>query len=64
MITTVGFQDGTVKTAKGRGIALALLTREHQEGELAYVVNKIGPVTIPPLNKGFWQGKFWPPWLL
>lgn len=58
MITTVGFQDGTVKTAKGRGIALALLTKEHQKGELAYVVNRMGPMTIPPPNKGFWRGNF------
>lgn len=56
MVTTVGFQDGTIRTAKGRGIALALLTKEHQEGELVYVVNKIGPMTTPPSNEGFWQG--------
>jgi hypothetical protein len=58
IVTTAGFQDGTIRTAKGRGIALALLTKEHQEGELVYVVNKIGPMTTPPLNEGFWQGNF------
>jgi hypothetical protein len=58
MVTTVGFQDGTIRTAKGRGIALALLTKEHQEGELVYVVNRIGPMTTPPSNEGFWQGNF------
>lgn len=58
MVTTVGFQDGTIRTAKGRGIALALLTKEHQEGELEYVVNKIGQMTTPPPNEGFWQGNF------
>jgi restriction system protein len=26
MVTTVGYQEGAVKTARGRGIALALLT--------------------------------------
>ena len=39
LITTRGFQDGAIKTARGRGIALAMLTTEHQPGELKYVVN-------------------------
>jgi restriction system protein len=34
MVTTRGFQDGAIRTARGRGIALALLTTEHQPGEL------------------------------
>ncbi len=46
MVTAVGFQDGTIKTAKGRGIALALLTREHQDGELVYVINTIGHMPV------------------
>jgi len=58
MVTAVGFQDGTIKTAKGRGIALALLTKEHQKGELVYVVNTAGPLKIPPSNERFWQGNF------
>lgn len=58
MVTTVGFQSGAIKTAKGRGIALALLTNEHQKGELVYVVNAAGPVKRPPPNEGFWQGNF------
>ena len=56
MVTTVGFQSGSIKTAKGRGIALALLTKEHQKGELVYVVNSAGPIKSPPLQEGFWQG--------
>jgi hypothetical protein len=60
MVTTIGFQDGTIKTAKGRGIALALLTKKPQKGELRYVVNKIGTKQMPmlPSNENFWQGNF------
>ena len=58
MVTTIGFQSGAVKTAKGRGIGLALLTKEHQRGELDYVVNAAGPVKLPPPNEGFWQGNY------
>ena len=58
MVTTVGFQEGAVKTAKGRGIALALLTNEHQPGELRYVVNSVAPPKRMPTNEGFWQGNF------
>jgi hypothetical protein len=56
MVTTVGFQKGAVKTARGRGIALALLTKEHQPGELVYVVNYAGPPKQRSANIGFWQG--------
>lgn len=60
MVTTVGFQEGAVKTAQGRGIALALLTREHQRGELTYVLNTARPPTalppIRPVSDEFWQG--------
>lgn len=58
MVTTVGFQEGAVKTARGRGIALALLTTEHQPGELRYVVNSAAPPKPMPPNEGFWQGNF------
>lgn len=58
MVTTVGFQEGAVKTARGRGIALALLTTEHQPGELQYVVNSAAPPKPMPSNEGFWQGNF------
>jgi len=58
MVTTVGFQKGTIKTAKGRGIALALLTKERQKGELVYVVNVAGPPKRSQPNEGFWQGNF------
>jgi len=34
MVTTVGYQQGAIATARGRGIALALLTDEAQPGEL------------------------------
>jgi hypothetical protein len=56
MVTTVGFQEGAIKTARGRGIALAILTTQHQPGELVYVVNSLqAPMPTPP-HEGFWQG--------
>ncbi|NIR50415.1 hypothetical protein GWO43_18055 [candidate division KSB1 bacterium] len=58
MVTTVGFQDGTLKSAKGRGIALALLTKEHQNGEIDYVVNTAVQLRRPQQHDGFWQGNF------
>lgn len=58
MVTTVGYQEGTIKTAKGRGIALALLTREHKKGELIYIVNSASFPKHPPQNEAFWQGNF------
>ena len=58
MVTTVGFQDGAVKTAKGRGIALALLTAEPQTGELVYVVNAANDGESIPPNSAFWQGNY------
>ena len=58
MVTTVGFQEGAIKTARGRGIALALLTTEHQPGELTYVVNSVGSAKPTPANTNFWQGNF------
>jgi hypothetical protein len=58
MVTTVGFQKGAVKTAKGRGIALALLTKERQNGELRYVVNSAAPPKRMSTNERFWQGNF------
>jgi len=56
MVTTVGFQEGAIKTARGYRIALALLTNEHQPGELTYVLNYAGPPKPRPANTGFWQG--------
>jgi hypothetical protein len=58
MVTTVGFQDGAIKTARGRGIALALLTTENQPGELTYVVNTAGTAKTKSANERFWQGNF------
>lgn len=54
--STVGFQEGAIKAARGRGIALALVTTEPQPGELRYVVNAAAPPIPQPPNKGFWQG--------
>lgn len=56
MVTTVGFQDGAVRTAQGRGIALALLTKAGQPGELRYVVMSAGAPRSVPEHEGFWQG--------
>jgi hypothetical protein len=61
MMTTVGYQSGAVKTARGRGIALALLTTEHQSGELRYIVNSATHPKPRPPSKKFWQGNFMGP---
>ncbi len=46
------------RASRRRGIALALLTTEHQPGELTYVVNSARPPSPLPENRGFWQGNF------
>lgn len=56
LVTTKGFQEGAVKTARGRGIALALLTKERQMGEMMYVVNSQHPLLERGINHNFWQG--------
>lgn len=58
LVTTVGFQDGAVKAARGRRIALALLTTSSQPREIQYVVNRL---CIPgavhrPKSTNFFQG--------
>lgn len=56
MVTTVGYQKGAIMTGEARGMALALLTREPQKGELRYVVNSVSPPPVRPPNDEFWQG--------
>jgi hypothetical protein len=58
LITTVGFQEGAVKAAQGRRIALALLTTASQPGEIKYVVNRLGPLEQAhrPRSTNFFQG--------
>ena len=58
LITTVGFQEGAITAARGRRIALALLTPESQPGEIEYVVNRAGswaPIRRP-ISTEFFQG--------
>jgi hypothetical protein len=58
LVTTVGFQDGAIKAARGRRIALARLTTESQPGEIQYIANHARPV--PPMTRSrspeFFQG--------
>jgi len=59
MITTVGFQAGALKAAKGRRIALALLTTEPQPGEIRYIMASADKRATPPpyrTNNQFLQG--------
>ena len=42
MITTKGYQGGTIKAALGRRIALAMLSDDPERGEISYVVNYAG----------------------
>ena len=58
LVTTIGFQEGAVKAARGRRIALALLTAAAQPGEIQYVVNRLGPLepVHRPKSTNFFQG--------
>jgi len=58
LVTTIGFQEGAVKAARGRRIALALLTAASQPGEIQYVVNRLGPLepVHRPKSTNFFQG--------
>ncbi len=64
IVTTVGYQEGAIKTAKGRGIALALLTKDIQKGEMVYVVNAAAPPRPPEPSNRLFQGNFklWGDW--
>jgi hypothetical protein len=55
MVTTVGYQDGAIKTAKGHKIALARLSKEPEERQIIFVVNAEGN-REKELNENFWQG--------
>ena len=56
MVTTKGYQAGAKKVAMARGIALALLTKTKQPGELSYVVNAEHDGKEAPPPDEFWQG--------
>jgi hypothetical protein len=58
LITTIGFQSGALKAAKGRRIALALLTKEPQPGEIRYVMASARERELPPgrESRDFLQG--------
>lgn len=58
LVTTLGFQKGAIKAARGRRIALALLTQEPQPGEVSYIVNRAGPKfeIRHSASKEFFQG--------
>jgi hypothetical protein len=58
LVTTLGYQEGAIKAAGGRRIALAVLTTESQPGEIGYIANRAGPV-LPECrlkSKEFFQG--------
>lgn len=62
MVTTVGYQEGTVNTAKGYGVALALITKTRQKGELTYVLNSAGGEKPETDTDEFWQGNLQGPY--
>lgn len=39
MFTTIGYQSGAIKAARGRGIALAVLTKDRLSNQIDYIVN-------------------------
>lgn len=57
MVTTVGFQSGARTAAKGRRIALALLTPSSASKELSYVINADDDeVLYEPIRSDFMHG--------
>ncbi|MBA7661617.1 hypothetical protein ES703_69637 [subsurface metagenome] len=60
MVTRVGYQDGAIKTARGRGIALALLTEDQEPGELSYVTKWYSPIVLNQEKKPVLQGNLRP----
>lgn len=56
MITTVGYQVGARKAAIGRRIALALLTKDSQPGEIQYIANSLAPSPERPEIRDVLQG--------
>jgi hypothetical protein len=60
MFTTVGYQDGALKTARGRGIGLALLTDKPQKGELKFIVNAVSSTPQHYCSNKLLQGNFKP----
>ena len=55
MVTTVGYQLGAIKTAKGHNIALARLSKEPEKRQIVFVVNAEGKKEKEP-SENFWQG--------
>jgi hypothetical protein len=55
MVTTVGYQNGAIKTAKGHKIALASLSKEPERRKIIFVLNAKGKNEKEP-NENFWQG--------
>jgi hypothetical protein len=60
MLTTVGYQEGALKTARGRGIALALLTDKPQKGELKFITNAVSSAPRRYCSDKLLQGNFKP----
>jgi len=60
MVTRVGYQDGAVKTARGRGIALALLGEDQSHAELSYVCKEHEPVPTRSPARPILQGNLRP----
>ncbi len=60
MVTTVGYQDGAIQTARSRGIGLALLTDTPQPGEIVYLANSLGGPPPRYCSDCLLQGNFRP----
>lgn len=60
IVTTIGFQDGAVKVAKGRGIALALLKEETNSSELHYITKGYDPDKHKMQEVSLFQGNLRP----
>lgn len=60
VITTIGFKDGAIKTAKGRGIALAILNPELSNKCLQYITKSYKQNDIRNNRFILFQGNFKP----
>jgi len=60
VITTQGFQEGAIKTAKGRGIALATLNPELANHGLCYISKSYNPNNKKNYEETIFRGNFKP----
>ena len=53
IVSTVGYSEGAERVAKGRGIALALLSEDASQNGLVYITKKLDPVKDYKVSNDF-----------